>query len=141
MPEWHQLDSSSTMVEQQESAKKKTLKSSSRSFWFSTGLIVFGFCFFIHLSFLICNNLTKFFLHSLGVKYYNCFVFFFFLGGGGGVCSVFLSLLAFCSEELYQNFSSLPLLARNKILSLLLFWGCFFFCSVFFYPSYLRLLL
>ena len=38
MPEWHQLDSSSTMSEQQESARKKTLKSSSRSFWFSTGL-------------------------------------------------------------------------------------------------------
>ena len=38
MPEWHQFDSSSTMSEQQESAKKKTLKSSSRSFWFSTGL-------------------------------------------------------------------------------------------------------
>ena len=40
MPEWHQFDSSSTMSEQQESAKKKTLKSSSRSFWFSTGLKV-----------------------------------------------------------------------------------------------------
>ena len=40
MPEWHQLDSSSTMPTQQESTKKKTLKSSSRSFWFSTGLIV-----------------------------------------------------------------------------------------------------
>ena len=38
MPEWHQLDSSSTMPQQQESTKKKTLKSSSRSFWFSTGL-------------------------------------------------------------------------------------------------------
>ena len=38
MPEWHQLDSSSTMPQQQESIKKKTLKSSSRSFWFSTGL-------------------------------------------------------------------------------------------------------
>ena len=38
MPEWHQLDSSSTMPTQQESTKKKTLKSSSRSFWFSTGL-------------------------------------------------------------------------------------------------------
>ena len=38
MPEWHQLDLSSTMSEQQESAKKKTLKSSSRSFLFSTGL-------------------------------------------------------------------------------------------------------
>ena len=38
MPEWHQLDSSTTMSEQQESAKKKTLKSSSRLFWFSTGL-------------------------------------------------------------------------------------------------------
>ena len=41
MPEWHQLDSSTTMSEQQESAKKKTLKSSSRLFWFSTGLILF----------------------------------------------------------------------------------------------------
>ena len=39
MPEWHQLDSSSTMPQQQESTKKKTLKSSSRSFWFSTGLM------------------------------------------------------------------------------------------------------
>ena len=38
MPEWHQLDSSCTMSEQQESMKKKTLKSSSRSFLFSTGL-------------------------------------------------------------------------------------------------------
>ena len=38
MPEWHQLDSSSTMPQQQESTKKKTLKSSSRSFWFSTRL-------------------------------------------------------------------------------------------------------
>ena len=38
MPEWHQLDSSSTMPQQQESTKKKTLKSSSRSSWFSTGL-------------------------------------------------------------------------------------------------------
>ena len=38
MPEWHQLDSSSTMPQQQESTKKKTLKSSSRLFWFSTGL-------------------------------------------------------------------------------------------------------
>ena len=40
MPEWHQLDSLSTMPQQQESTKKKTLKSSSRSFWFSTGLRV-----------------------------------------------------------------------------------------------------
>ena len=40
MPEWNHLDSSSTMSEQQESVKKKTLKSSSRSFLFSTGLIV-----------------------------------------------------------------------------------------------------
>ena len=42
MPEWHQLDSSSTMPEQQESTKKKTLRSSSRSFWFSTGLYSCG---------------------------------------------------------------------------------------------------
>ena len=40
MPEWHQLDSSSPMPQQQESTKKKTLKSSSRSFWFSTGLLI-----------------------------------------------------------------------------------------------------
>ena len=40
MPEWHQLDSSSTMPKQQESTEKQTLKSSSRSFWFSTGLIL-----------------------------------------------------------------------------------------------------
>ena len=40
MPEWHQLDSSCTMSEQQESMEKKTLKSSSRSFLFSTGLIL-----------------------------------------------------------------------------------------------------
>ena len=39
MPEWHQLDSSITMPQQQEPTKKKTLKSSSRSFWFSTGLL------------------------------------------------------------------------------------------------------
>ena len=39
MPEWHQLDSSSTMPQQQESTKKKTLKSSSKSFWFFAGLI------------------------------------------------------------------------------------------------------
>ena len=38
IPEWHQLDSSSIMHEQQEQTKKKTLKSSSRLFWFSTGL-------------------------------------------------------------------------------------------------------
>ena len=38
MPEWHQLNSSRTMPTQQESTKKKTLKSSARSFWFSTGL-------------------------------------------------------------------------------------------------------
>ena len=38
MPEWHHLDLSITMPQQQESTKKKTLKSSSRSFWFSTGL-------------------------------------------------------------------------------------------------------
>ena len=38
MPEWNQLDLSSAMPQQQESTKKKTLKSSSRSFWFSTGL-------------------------------------------------------------------------------------------------------
>ena len=41
MPECHQLDSSCTMSEQQESMKKKTLKSSSRSFLFSTGLSTF----------------------------------------------------------------------------------------------------
>ena len=45
MPEWHQLDSSNTMPQQQESTKKKTLKSSSRSFWFFTGLL--------------CHNLIK----------------------------------------------------------------------------------
>ena len=39
MPEWHQLDSSSTMPQQQESTKKKNFKIKSRSFWFSTGLI------------------------------------------------------------------------------------------------------
>ena len=33
MPEWHQLDSSSSMPQQQESTNKKTLKSSSRSFY------------------------------------------------------------------------------------------------------------
>ena len=38
MPEWHHLDLSSTMPQQQESTKKKTLKSCSGSFWFSTGL-------------------------------------------------------------------------------------------------------
>ena len=42
MPEWHQLDLSCTMSEQQESVKKKTLKSSSRSSLFSTGLQGFG---------------------------------------------------------------------------------------------------
>ena len=42
MPEWHQLDSSSTKPQQQESTKKKTLKSSSRSFWFSTGLYLYS---------------------------------------------------------------------------------------------------
>ena len=39
IPKWHQLDSSSTMPQQQESTKKKTLKSSSRSFWVSTRLM------------------------------------------------------------------------------------------------------
>ena len=33
-----ELDSSITMPEQQKSTKKKTLKPSSRSYWFSTGL-------------------------------------------------------------------------------------------------------
>ena len=42
MPEWHQLDSSITMPEQQESTEKKTLKSSSRSLWFSTGLLAYN---------------------------------------------------------------------------------------------------
>ena len=51
MPEWHQLDSSSTMPQQQESIKKKTLKSSSRSFWFSTGLL-YGFCICIDSAFM-----------------------------------------------------------------------------------------
>ena len=37
MSELHQLDSSSTMPQQQEPTKQKTLKSSSRSFWFSIG--------------------------------------------------------------------------------------------------------
>ena len=46
MPEWHQLDSLSTMPQQQESTKKKTLKSSSRSFWFSTGLEWFRLPFY-----------------------------------------------------------------------------------------------
>ena len=51
MPEWHQLESSSSMPQQLESTKKKTLKSSSRSFWFSTGLLGrrFGICK-MHLS-------------------------------------------------------------------------------------------
>ena len=40
MTEWHQLDSSSTMPQQQKLTKKKTLKSCSRSFWFSTGLYI-----------------------------------------------------------------------------------------------------
>ena len=40
MPEWHQLDPSCTMSEQQESVKKKTLKSSSRSFLFFTRLYI-----------------------------------------------------------------------------------------------------
>ena len=57
MPEWHQLDSSSTMSEQQESAKKKTLKSSSRSFWFSTGLqLVLVYSFLCNPQ---CNQFAK----------------------------------------------------------------------------------
>ena len=55
MPEWHQLDSSSIMPQQQESTKKKTLKSSSRSFWFSTGLVCT----------LIKHSVTKFSVISL----------------------------------------------------------------------------
>ena len=39
MTVWHQLDSSRTMPEQQKSTKIKTLKPSSMSFWFSTGLL------------------------------------------------------------------------------------------------------
>ena len=53
MPEWHQLDSSSTKPTQQESTKKKTLKSSSRSFWFSTGLsklVIYRAFFFLLIS-------------------------------------------------------------------------------------------
>jgi len=42
MPEWHQLDSPRTLPKQQKSTKKKTLKSSSRSFWFSAGLMYYG---------------------------------------------------------------------------------------------------
>ena len=49
MPEWHQLDSSSTMPEQYESTKKKTLKSSSRSFRFSTGLLGYLLIIFYQL--------------------------------------------------------------------------------------------
>ena len=33
------MDSSNKMPQQQESTKEKTLKSNSRSFWFSTGLL------------------------------------------------------------------------------------------------------
>ena len=63
MPEWHQLDSSSTMSEKQESAKKKTLKSSSKSFQFSTGLV---------LSFVI-SHIDYFFTIELDKKYKLCF--------------------------------------------------------------------
>ena len=59
MPEWHQLDSSCTMSEQQESVKKKTLKSSSRSFLFSTGLYQHKFNLIIppYITFTILNDL------------------------------------------------------------------------------------
>ena len=63
MPEWHQLDSSSTMPQQQESTKKKTLKSSSRLFWFSTGLIYVSLSCFDYLTtkaFILSVNLRQF---------------------------------------------------------------------------------
>ena len=41
--------------------------------------------------------------------------------------ALFLSLLAFCSEVLYQKFSSIALLAPSKILSLFFFFFFFFF--------------
>ena len=67
------------------------------------------------VSFVIWNNLTKYFLrrfaHSGLYIIIVVFSLFFF----------FLSLLAFCSEELYQKFSSMALLSRCKILSLFVF--------------------
>ena len=67
MPEWHQLDSSSTMPEQQESTKKKTLKSSSRSFWFSTGLLLLCFISMKNL------ELVQKYLQTTGKANTNCF--------------------------------------------------------------------
>ena len=74
MPEWHQLDSSITTPQQQESTKKETLKSSSRSFWFSTGLLVHAeiFCFTI-IKVEICqkNYFTK--MKNMNIKSsYRC---------------------------------------------------------------------
>ena len=61
MPEWHQLDASSTMTQQQELTKKKILKSSSRSFWFSTGLFVPFDCSDIeHVHPIFCAHLIIF---------------------------------------------------------------------------------
>ena len=74
MPEWHHLDSSSTMSGQQESVKKKTLKSSSRSFLFSTGLADDIFRCFFFLGALRVKYLTQ--MHAPGGHYMreNAFV-------------------------------------------------------------------
>ena len=48
MSEWHQLDSSSTMPEQHKSTKNKTLKPSSRSYWFYTRLKAISYHQTIH---------------------------------------------------------------------------------------------
>ena len=67
----------------------------------------------VSLKYLSGNRLqTNKFPHSLGVKDYICFCLDFL-----SFLAQFLCLLAFCSEELYQKFSSLAFLTRSKILS------------------------
>ena len=64
----------------------------------------------VTLKYLSGNRLdTNKFPRSLGVKDYICFLFRFF----AVFLALFLSLVAFCSEELYQKISSLALLTLS----------------------------
>ena len=71
MPEWHQLDSSSTMPQQQEATKKKSLKSNSRSSWFSTGLFACWEIFCLLLSFFNSFFFSFYFRKTISVKQFG----------------------------------------------------------------------
>ena len=66
MPEWHQVDSSSTMPEQQESAKKKSLKSSSWSIYFPTRL--YYMIYFSNSSEIGFDFYNKFYMKKSDIK-------------------------------------------------------------------------